>query len=93
MENMQDDPHALSCLGTFDEGQVRIEIYDKREEVYPIENIKIGVLNEYKWEKLVEKNEFDTDKFKVTSEGFVCKFTVTDNFQNGCRKTRRGCSH
>ena len=83
MENMQDDPHAVLCLGTFDEGQVRIVIYDKQEEVYPIKNIKIGVLNEYKWEKLVEKKDFDTDKFKVTSEGFVCKFTVTDNFQNG----------
>lgn len=83
MVNMQDDPHVILCLGTFLPGKVCIEIYDDQGEEYSPESIKIGVLNENKWEQLTKTNNVVSNAFRVNSKGFTCNISAVDNFKEG----------
>lgn len=83
MAYMQDEPHILLCLGTYDTGKVSIEIFDKEGNTYSSENIKIGVLDENKWEQLTRIKQFDANIFEVNSKMFSCKITATEKFQEG----------
>lgn len=85
MEHMQDSPHVLLCLGTFDTGNVHIELCDTDGGVYPVANVKIGLLDDTKWMELIanSNNEFDSQDIAVKSYGFKCELEVHEDIQEG----------
>lgn len=85
MEYMQDSPHVVLCLGTFDAGNIHIELYDSEGEVYPVENVKIGLLDETKWlDVIVNTNhEFNSQNIAVKSQGFKCELELYEDVQEG----------
>lgn len=85
MVQMQDSPHVLITLGTFEKGEVRISLKDSAGEPYSSEQLKLGILKENEWNEAVEQltSLFPAEEINVSSKGIRCKLSVTENFEDG----------